>query len=411
MRIRSDDSTETQYLPVIANDRACTDISWDLWHTKVGRTRSMTDVVTQKYRQRSREGEVIVNPMTQVIEERQPCSGWSGIIQDTTLSGSCKYYEKWTDGSAILYGWGGAERKVKHLDYVTDRTSLHVEAATQARAGIADPTFAGATFVAEISDAVKLFTSPFGALKDFFKDVQRDRNRGLLARAKADSKLSVGSYISKHWLYYRYGIMPILYSIEDAGDALTTLEGWAKPRVVSRGTASDDHTVYKTQTGAGNPNWYVARDIETNHRYEVRCGVIYEVTEQNTFGASLQDVPAALWEIVPFSFVVDWLFNVNDYIKAITPKVGVKVLGEWTTVKHIRDTQADGYSTGRKHGASITYLADPTSSESLRTETKQRVPVMARSGVTWSPTDFIGSVVGRKRVLDTIALALSFLNK
>jgi hypothetical protein len=48
------------------------------------------------------------------------------------------------------------------------------------------------------------------------------------------------------------------------------------------------------------------------------------------------EVPLAAWELVPFSFVVDWIVNVGDWLEAVQPKVGVRTLAEGITVKSER---------------------------------------------------------------------------
>jgi hypothetical protein len=54
-------------------------------------------------------------------------------------------------------------------------------------------------------------------------------------------------------------------------------------------------------------------------------------------GLRLSDVPSALWELVPWSFVVDRFVSVGKWLDAITPKPNVRILGTWTTtVEHIR---------------------------------------------------------------------------
>jgi hypothetical protein len=44
-----------------------------------------------------------------------------------------------------------------------------------------------------------------------------------------------------------------------------------------------------------------------------------------------QDIPVTVWELVPWSFVVDWFVNVGDWIQAVTPNPSVTVKGSWTT--------------------------------------------------------------------------------
>jgi hypothetical protein len=40
----------------------------------------------------------------------------------------------------------------------------------------------------------------------------------------------------------------------------------------------------------------------------------------------------AIWELVPFSFIVDWFFNVGETLAAFTPNYGIESLASWYTV-------------------------------------------------------------------------------
>jgi hypothetical protein len=69
------------------------------------------------------------------------------------------------------------------------------------------------------------------------------------------------------------------------------------------------------------------RDV--SHKRKVRAYVLYEVEAGlsavlNDFG--VLDFPASAWELIPFSFVVDWFIPIGDWIQAATPKLGVHVI-------------------------------------------------------------------------------------
>jgi hypothetical protein len=51
----------------------------------------------------------------------------------------------------------------------------------------------------------------------------------------------------------------------------------------------------------------------------------------------MAQIPAAIWEIIPFSFVVDWFVNVESFIRAVTPKADVHRLAEWVTIETERE--------------------------------------------------------------------------
>jgi hypothetical protein len=50
-------------------------------------------------------------------------------------------------------------------------------------------------------------------------------------------------------------------------------------------------------------------------------------------GFSLRDLPSAAWEILPWSFVVDWFSNVGQLISAVTANCSNEFLAEWVSHK------------------------------------------------------------------------------
>jgi hypothetical protein len=80
--------------------------------------------------------------------------------------------------------------------------------------------------------------------------------------------------------------------------------------------------------------------------YECRTYVHYRWTAPNgllrrlnDFG--LFDVPRAVWELVPFSFLADRIIPIGDYLGALTPKIGVEYLDEG----HVMRTQVSMTTT------------------------------------------------------------------
>jgi hypothetical protein len=56
-----------------------------------------------------------------------------------------------------------------------------------------------------------------------------------------------------------------------------------------------------------------------------------------------RDIPSLLWELTPWSFVVDWFANVGTWLQAVVPDPSISIRGNWVTV--IRTTEVK-YSSG-----------------------------------------------------------------
>lgn len=143
------------------------------------------------------------------------------------------------------------------------------------------------------------------------------------------------------WLEFRYGWSPLVHDIVDQLKAINAQylrdDLVQQPFLRVLGRKSGDGTAV-TQLSSPNNNGGSWKGTQTLiHKVEVKAYAKYRVVNQsgvknrlNDFGAF--DIPRYMWEVVPFSFVVDWFVPIGDWLGAITPKVGVEVIDSGVTV-------------------------------------------------------------------------------
>jgi len=81
----------------------------------------------------------------------------------------------------------------------------------------------------------------------------------------------------------------------------------------------------------------MTRHVSATVSVTVKAGCLYHYSHEleaanRNWGVRLTDVPSALWALTPSSFVVDWFWGVNSFIKALTPIAGLVTDAEWTVV-------------------------------------------------------------------------------
>lgn len=132
---------------------------------------------------------------------------------------------------------------------------------------------------------------------------------------RKDSKAFANNYLEFH-----FGWSPL---IKDIGDAVEVLQG-PVPSTTVRGRAGDTANL-------AYPGFI-------NNYYEVttRCQLIAEVRIENPnlrLASQLGFVNPALvaWELVPYSFVVDWFANVGEFLGSFTDFAGLELVNPATT--------------------------------------------------------------------------------
>lgn len=119
------------------------------------------------------------------------------------------------------------------------------------------------------------------------------------------------------WLEYWFGWSPTLNDIYGALEVL----GRPLPEKPVKGTATGDiYTTWKQGT-------WLRYTQEAKISHKVQGTVILDNPNLFYFNQlGLINPVAVLWEVIPFSFLVDWVFDVGSFIESFTDFVGVTVV-------------------------------------------------------------------------------------
>lgn len=214
---------------------------------------------------------------------------------------------------------------------------------------------------------------------------------------------------SQLWLEYRYGWSPMVYDIIDQLKAVSAPEFRAhltrNTLRTARGTASRMYGAITPRTAVAGGLTYTG-ETRSEITYTTRAYVHYKSTVAGSFLERLNDfglfdIPEATWELVPFSFIVDWFVPVGDWLKALTPKIGVEILAQGFTAEHnsVAETVLTGFPSPTVGGVTFSPAAPIGSRDRVTQKIRNRQTYL---GVpAYPPIDVKLNV---KRMADAVAL-------
>jgi hypothetical protein len=223
--------------------------------------------------------------------------------------------------------WGGDFPPQKALSNSEINQALQI-CATKVHAKVADGDAELLVSLAELKQTVALLRSPLNNFLKFLAKVAKDKS---VAVSVAKRSLTVGQYLVAEWLTYRYGVRPLIKDIQDILKA------------VSRDKIGMLHTARAQETRQKQFVWHhdvshghlkTSYDVLTQDEVIVKCGITFnaEMTVMDFLGLSPSNLPSVAWELIPFSFVVDWFVNIGTYIKALRPHPFVKQRNQYSTI-------------------------------------------------------------------------------
>lgn len=181
-------------------------------------------------------------------------------------------------------------------------------------------TFQTGVFIGELRDTVKLIGSSTKSiarhLNNYLTDAKRIRGSG--------RKRSRKQAIADKWLEYSFGVKPLINDILDAAEQAGRM-AFHPPSVMvrSRGRSQSSGNYTLGSGSLGPLSWsYDRTDIET-----VEAKIYGKVSVQMTDGVptlagklrlSLDDFIPTVWELIPYSFLVDYFVNVDDMLSALS---------------------------------------------------------------------------------------------
>lgn len=322
-------------------------------------TQLTNDWVTPGYEQLIAKGAIVNSPYSSVKSSRE--GGTCGTAAGQSVR---------SDG--MLCVWTVTDPYRYYLGNRADATTLSINTnnlirrvQTKALAGVEKPEMQSLVSLAEWKQTLQLLTGPVGRLSAYFKaaasryesalqrgavrntwaskgktiKVRRNRRRQIMHQAKSKpaflASQRVNAYadsVTSAVLGYNLGWKPTMLDLEAILEKIPSLT--FEPRTWSRASDTETYTGVKQTTHS--IGWGTCAVEHTmTQKVTVRAGVMYNSefqTPQQHFGVRLRDIPEAMWELIPFSFVLDYVVNVEQYIAACRAVLTARILAYYTSV-------------------------------------------------------------------------------
>lgn len=135
---------------------------------------------------------------------------------------------------------------------------------------------------------------------------------------------SLSKDVASLWLEYQYVVKPTMKDIHDLNKTVHSILKAAQPvHTVATATASnEDPYYYNTLRGSGQ--------IVSSFRTQFN-GIRNNNASYLLDSAGLANPVDLAWELLPYSFVVDWFIPVGNTLQAMTAGYGLEDNGGWTT--------------------------------------------------------------------------------
>lgn len=308
----------------------------------ISQRESITDVVTPGYFAALKSGAIL--PMnsasktfTKIVDRRASQWGYNITLRDKPYA-----VVRYSGISSLgLLGPSGPSFSADNFPSLTehDVAVMYTAALASAKAQGMDIL----TFYAEYRKTVDLVVGLAGRVVQRAHDLVRFKK---LDRIK-DRKAFISAF-SDSWLEYRYGWRILAYDIESVSEIMKKLDNGISLRFKAKAGSFKSNSVLSqsgsrsslsfSQLPSGNIGgsglpYRCKFAINESHELRSHAGVLIE-----SYLRSLVTVDPFLTahELVPYSHVVDWFFNVNKWITAVSPLLDERLLQAYKRIDLVK---------------------------------------------------------------------------
>jgi hypothetical protein len=175
-----------------------------------------------------------------------------------------------------------------------------------------------------LAESIKSADMVAGGLKDFAQlllDVKHGRLNRIPQRFKWPGWNKGSKSLANGWLAWNYGWKPLATDLYASYQI--SKDGLGKEAKV----ISAVRNLRNTQSVKGTTTYY---EVEGEVRLHNRCKITAKVSDsflQKATGIGVINPLSLGWELVPYSFVVDWVCPIGNYLEALSAHAGLDFIG------------------------------------------------------------------------------------
>ena len=286
-----------------------------------GVVESMTDSVTKGFRARQKAGEKFFNNMSSSLISYEQGVGNGYQIHDANngerIDGQC--FHLW-----IPHSGTNATVSTSLAIPADDISRAAIEVSTKVLSDRGRSTTNLWESIAEVDKTIAMLRPSLVKFVGICNDATRAKREGRFKGFALNG-------VSNLYLAYRYGIRPLVSDVQGI------LAGLKKDRGNKEVTTRARVQLNTVQVLTGSSTLGVVKvnySNMVNDLVNVRAMSLDEVnmTALNNIGFSTKGLLTLPWELVPYSFVADWAFNIGDYLGALAPAFGWNSLGSCLSI-------------------------------------------------------------------------------
>lgn len=294
-----------------------------------GEVEVMSDVVVPGFNRRVADGEILFNPMSQIRRSLTGSSQGAKVTRVKNDAAKGQTYE--TLGNSLLQIVGGYVSASTSSPTLMPTQALSasecnraiVEACTKAQRPPSDASLL--VTLAEMDKTRRLVPDLLHNWSELFRKLNqvpmasRRLTTNQVAVKDAAYKFKAFEHsLTETWLALRFGVRPLIMDTLGLIKAVNRTYDAEPVRVTQRGhanvSASSSQVLVST---IGISTQTITQS--NNDEFDVRAMMLWELVMDRlrNSGVSLANIPEAAIDLVRFSFVLNWVVNVNDFFASL----------------------------------------------------------------------------------------------